>query len=152
MSFSIMLTSEPLPEDDALPGPAAKLGRIVIGSVSESFIAPLVLWDEDQYRNHWREAVRIVLEHRTPAYLLTTACIPEATDFLRTYLLYPIDSEVAIREHLLMTAHLPKEFDLDRPDVGVPPYVVSNEDGERISEWRLPRAQLQAFYESQLSE
>jgi hypothetical protein len=136
--FSIHLSNRPTSSGIAR-------GRIVLGDFEEPFDASLDYWSPADYRRSWRGAILRIVSGTTPSALVTSMADPTAANFLRWWPMYLVDREVRIRESLLFLDHLAAPLDPTNLFTSVPAYCSHGDEGDPISEWRLPVESLASF-------
>ncbi len=145
MTFSIAFQKEPLcyPYDDQTT-PAAS-GLLVLGSTKESFFASLHQWRQRDYEGQWKQAIGILLNERNKAALITEYVGPEASTHLVWWPMYVVGSDVYVQNHLLFYNQLPTPFSLEKASSFLCDRQTVNEEGKRISEWKVTLSDVQAF-------
>lgn len=143
MGFSIKLLAEPVPDLD--PGVRASLGVIRIGDFEERFVASLMYWTPQDYRRHWQQAIRRIVNGSERSCLITSIVDPACSKFLFWWPIYREAQTVFLQNQLLFFDQLSSAFDSSVPFVHVAERRTVNADGERISEWSVPIEELSRF-------
>jgi hypothetical protein len=146
--FSIGFAEETL--TDAEPGETARIGVLRLGSYEERFIAHLNEWHEQDYVEHWRRALARALAGR-PAALVTDMLTPAQSTHLVWWPLWKIGDDLAFHNQLLFF----EMHDITGSGINVEElfglvgeHFTNNDDGEPVSEWRVPVAEVAAFLTS----
>jgi hypothetical protein len=113
----------------------------------ETFESCLCVWTRADYERQWRAAIEQVLDGEASG-LLTAYHDPPMTNFMRWWPMYPIDANVRFQEHMLFMDDIGEPFDLGHLNRYALPYESETEDGQRVSEWAVPREDLVAFLSS----
>lgn len=111
-------------------------GKVVIGPYQESFIAELSFWGIDDYVEHWRTA-EDVLKGGNPVSFIISITDPENSNFIRSWVCYPIEHELVFQEHIIFLDDLDVPFNVSQPHENVQTYEATTEEGDKISEWRI---------------
>jgi hypothetical protein len=111
------------------------IGEIQIDHFRERFTSDHSFWSMAQYEEHWRQA-RQVAAAGYPARFITSITNPKQTNFIRTWVCYPMGGEVVFHEQILFLDQLSQLFDPMNPHAEIRSYERETEDGEEISEWR----------------
>jgi hypothetical protein len=119
-----------------------------LGDFAESFHASLAYWSPRDYRRSWREAIVRLMDGTTPSAFVTSMEDPEVANFIRWWPMFLVDREVRIHEHLLFLDQLAAPLDATNLFASVPAYSSHSDEGEPISEWRLPVESLASFMAS----
>jgi hypothetical protein len=119
------------------PSRALARGRLVLADFAEVFEASLEPWDRRAYRRHWREAITRIIDGSERSALVTSWHDPASANFIRWWPMYRRGPAVVFHEHLLIIEDLPGGLPIDLFEA-VPSYASTTDEGEPISEWRLP--------------
>jgi hypothetical protein len=119
-------------------------GLITIGDYEESFLAASGLWDWQAYERQWRDAARRLLEHRDRTAFVTSFSHPDAHHNFVWPAWYE-DDIVYLQHRLLLRECLPSVLDVDRIHDIIGPRETVTEDGDEISQWTVPLADIAAF-------
>ena len=125
--------------------PQTCLGQITLGSFAERFESPLGFWREEDYERHWRAAVSRIVAGAEKTALLTAMYDPALANFLTWWPMYREQEFVFVQNHLLFMAQLTTRFDIEAIDGFVPTRKTIDDDGEKISEWSVPLAEIAHF-------
>ena len=142
-------------------------GEIILGTEREGFRAPLGYWTATDYAVQWRQAAARLLGPPACAGFFTQVVDPTARRGSRARAPRPPagfaeaakpayfwwvgwreGEEVVFQEQLLIPGQTaPRRFTPADPYWAIGSRVSTNEDGERVSEWRVALADVQAFAE-----
>ncbi|MGV6853455.1 MAG: hypothetical protein ACWA5R_14920 [bacterium] len=111
-------------------------GEIQLDDFRESFLADLSFWSKSDYETHWREASKQLNGGRAVSFI-TSITDPDNSNFIRSWVCYPIDGVLVFQEQILFLEDIPQPFNLNEPHCNVLPYESVTEEGDKISEWRL---------------
>ena len=128
------------------------VGTIVIGSFRERFESPLHFWQQPNYEGQWHQAIRRLVDGAESTALITDLHDPALANFIRWWPKYQIGAEARIHNQLLFMEHLREPFDLGDVYAHVPHYEQTTEDGDRLSEWSVPLADLERFVDGRSAE
>ncbi len=143
--FSISFSEEPLeyPYDD--PSVPAAAGSLVLGKCTEDFLANLGVWDKPDYKSHWTRQLRAVLAGDSRVALIVSYNDPKASTNLEIWRLYRDEDWVRFQNQLLPYSSLPPDFNVSDIDRYIKARVVTDEDGNRISEWNVHIRDIEVF-------
>jgi len=141
--FDIFLTDKPV--EDLDPGVEAVYGQIRLGDFQESFVADVVLWKPSQYLQHWRSAVRRIVEGEERSALITSFLEPSLSRYLVWWPLYRDGQNVRIQNQLRFFDQLRRPFSLERYWDSVDQRRQISDNGEKISEWIVPVEDMKAY-------
>jgi hypothetical protein len=110
-------------------------GEIQIDSFVESFDSDQSFWSQQQYKEQWKSA-STRLKQGLPSLFITSITEPENSNFIRTWVCYPIDGELVFQERILFLDELEIPFNIENPHQNIDPYNSISDDGDPISEWR----------------
>jgi CdiI N-terminal domain len=143
MAFDIALFSDMV--DGSELGNTGQHGHIVIGDETEDFVSLIGFWSPADYRAHWRQAIDRLVNQKSDSCLITSIHDPREVTVISWWLLYPVDGDVALQQALLLLAESKDPFSTADPFASIPRRRIINEDGKRISEWRLPMSDFAEF-------
>ena len=83
-------------------GSAEAFGRIVIGDFRETFVVPLGLWGESDYRASWRAFEVLEGDPRAVACLMTSMTDPVASNFLICWPVYREGADVYVQNAIVL--------------------------------------------------
>lgn len=136
-------------------GGRAVYGRITWGSGStdyETFVAPTDWKSAGWYRRQWDTALRRVIAGERVSTLIVSAGPPDIVpcELWDIWNLGGKDAVLHNRLHLpeAWEGVVPLEFNLHRPWDSAGAYSDISDDGERISEWRVPLHAIEQFISS----
>lgn len=118
--------------------PGLRIGTIRAGNFEERFEAPTEFWTPERYESQWAEAVRRLGPQTPRSCLITSITNPASANFLFWWPMYLIGERVHVQNHVLFFSEIKGSFDPSNPYPHIPERTVTNEDGERISEWIIP--------------
>lgn len=141
--FDLQFLSGPEQDPDE-PDAVFLRGRIVLGGFTEEFRAPVLAWQAADYQRQWLEAARRLLGG--------AGCVGFVTHYAHRdaghHLWWPAWREgdtVHVQSGLLLADELEEPFDPEEPDRHVSPRRTDPGDGEPISEWTVPLADIADF-------
>jgi hypothetical protein len=141
-NFSIGFTG--FDEDD----PLVALGELRLGEVHEYFQSVLGFWELGDYTKSWAIGLRRILAGASISCLATSVTDPATANFVETWPLYREGVDVYVHNKFLFLDQLAHEFDPKAPWESIGPRSVVNEDGQRISEWRVRLDDIRYFLDS----
>ena len=144
MSFAIRIFEEPVGSGPSLTGGNELRGEIEIGDFKEAVVIPISYWSKLDYISHWQRAVKILLDGDESARtaLITEMYDPENALYINCWPIYREGEIVYVHNRLLFTKDLPESFDLEEIGKYMDDREATDEDGNRISEWRTTAAEL----------
>lgn len=126
-------------------------GKIYLGDWSEPFVAPLVYWNIEDYRSHWRAATSHLLQTDLPTCLIAEIFGTHRNDVLQWWLFYPDGPDVLVQQQMTEVGSLDPEFDPNEPWASIPSRSPVGESGLSPSEWRIDRTSIALWSLSQHS-
>ena len=110
-------------------------GLITIGDYQEEFVVSLLTWKVDDYVRQWKAGLER-LKHESASCLVAAMRDLDVSDFINWWILYRIDDDVYIQNQMVFAddAQRPTEENIY---ACIPERVTVNEDGYRISEWKI---------------
>jgi CdiI N-terminal domain len=141
-NFSIGFTG--FDEDD----PLVALGELRLGEVHEYFQSVLGFWELGDYTKSWAIGLRRILAGASISCLATSVTDPATANFIETWPLYREGADVYVHNKYLFLDQLTSEFDPTAPWGSIGPRSVVNEDGQRISEWKVRLDDIRYFLDS----
>ncbi len=138
--FSIQLEDVPLLQD----GAEFYEGTIVLGEYRERFLAAAFLWGPSRYEEQWQAAASALAHGAQRAAFITSFVHPDAS----SNVIWPAWREgetVFVQNRLLFRDQLAAVMDPDRVAALVGERRTTNEDGEVLSEWQVPLADMVRF-------
>jgi len=149
--FKIFTTDERVPESDTNGGRVV-YGKIVIDSFCETFTVSLSSWSREQYDQHWNTALERLIGGADRSALITSYIKPRTRitpdDFLVWWPLYRDGDTVYVQNHLLFFRQLSTPFLPARPWESLRDRQVTNEEGQKISEWVMTVQDIRNFLDS----
>lgn len=132
-------------KDIEVEGDKVAIGTIKIGGFTETFHASLSYWGRENYINQWREALKRLQEGQNKSALITTMYDPKASNFIVWWLLYRVNGEVKVQNHILFLEFLKERFNEQNMYGFIPNREVRTDENEPISEWVLELSDIEAF-------
>jgi hypothetical protein len=117
---------------------AMRVGVIRIGDFEERFESSTEFWSPARYESQWSEALSRLHQKSPRSCLITSITDPANANFIFWWPMYLVDQNVHFQNHALFFSDIEGSFDPDDPYRHVPQRSVTNEQGERISEWIIP--------------
>jgi hypothetical protein len=151
VTFAIEFVGERF--NDELTGETlSRRGLLVLDGHEESFVAPLVLWDELQYESHWLRSLKRLLSPARRSLLVVHAWPPsgafgeiwpcwredDGTAFFQNWLVRMASESVEADDEV-------KRLDPDDLDYDL---VGQRGDSADVSEWTVPVESVQKFVEA----
>jgi hypothetical protein len=144
MAFSIAFLDEPtIYEDDDAATPSA-VGRLVIGDWEEEFVSSLFRWSKEDYHAQWLLAIESPLSGSDKAALIVEYLGPDAGR-LWWWPIYRIEDTAYFQEQILFFDRLKEPFSIERAFSFVKDRQITNEDGDKISEWSVSLSEIKQF-------
>lgn len=129
-----------------LSGELEASGEIVIGGFRETFVAPLVYWNVEDYRSSWSLAAKRLLKGEARSAFVTSIHDPNESKYLTWWPAYRIDGRIVFHQQLLFFEQMPRAFEVVRLFELVPEYTrVSEDERVELSEWKVSLDDLAAF-------
>ena len=124
-------------------------GELVLGEDTEGFHADLGFWAQEDYERQWvRSVARLVGGSAKKGCLVTSVPPLETANFVSWWVLYVIGPDVVAQEQILFLEELDSPFRPETPEVHVRERATQTDEGQAISEWRVPLAAVEAFLAS----
>lgn len=136
VSFCIEFIDDPI--TDLEPGEIAARGKISLGAHVERFVADLSFWNKDQYARQWASAIDSLIKGGDRSALITSMHDPSRSEFVEWWPMWKDGSDIIFRNQLLFLGNLAEPPDFENPGKHIGARRPKNEDGDQISEWRLP--------------
>ena len=143
MMFNIFVKGSLFDRD----GESFLLGAIEGPDLQEDFWAPMGYWGRERYESQWCDGIRTLLAGR-PAALVVSMRDPGIANFIDLWLMYPMGETIVLQNKMLVLSSPSVAFDERGIDASVPVYREYDEDGDRISQWEMPRKHFSAFLDS----
>jgi hypothetical protein len=145
--FSIAVVDGPAPVG-VIPSSEA-VGRIKVGSFTETFPMDLCFWSVDEYRVSWERALReLERAEAATSCLIASITDPAVSNFVWCWPLYREGDVVYVQNSIVFLDGLDEPFDPQEPWRYVQPHSSVDEDGNRISEWVTSASAVRRFRES----
>ncbi|WP_282704300.1 hypothetical protein [Streptomyces sp. CC219B] len=146
--FSIKVIDDSVSEG-ATPSPSEAVGRIWVGSFTETFLMDLSFWSVDEYRRSWEGALRkLEGSEKEISCLIASITDPAASNFISCWPMYRDGDMIHVQNSLIFLDELDEPFDPQEPWRYVEPHREVDEDGNRISEWVTSVSEVRQFRES----
>ena len=134
MAFSVKVLNEPVEE---VYGEPCRWGQININGSSERFQMPLTVWDINQYKQQWNQAIQRIVNGADKDYLVIGLRDPWISDFISLFVLYRKGNEVFIQNQIILCEGNEEQIEnMDLLDL-VEERASHTEDGVEISEWKV---------------
>lgn len=140
LNFDIAFTGETAAEDRSVA-----VGMIRLGGRREFFRAVVGFWTIEENQESWVAMLRRLVAGAKISCLLTSVSNPAEAEFFTAWPLYRYGDDVYVQNHLVFADELDHDFDPDAPWESIEPHRRIDEDGDRISEWRIIRADIEQF-------
>ena len=102
-------------------------------------------WSAAEYRASWSAALRRLINGAEVSCLLVSVSTTEEAEFFTAWPLYRSGDDVYVQNQLIFVDELDHDFDPDAPWESIGPRTILDKDGNRISEWRLTRTDIEEF-------
>jgi hypothetical protein len=142
VSFSINLENEVLMRFDE---PVLR-GEVEINGYTENFFSPIAFWSRKEYLNSWKESLRRGLREGGHAVLVTSMREPEASNFIFYWIVFIEGEQAYIQNRILFLDEISGSFDPDKINSYVSQRAEFNEDGLKISQWKVGVSSIVDFY------
>ncbi|MGC1482994.1 MAG: hypothetical protein WA789_04300 [Candidatus Acidiferrum sp.] len=145
MPFSIAFLGDPVsyPYDD--PTTPEAIGVLVLGEAKEYFGSSLHRWTKQEYETQWRRAIKTFLDGSDSTALITEYVGPQASTHLEWWPIYVMGNAVFIQNHFLFYDQLTAPFSVENAFSFLRERRVTNEEGEKISEWAVTLPEVEEF-------
>lgn len=122
------------------------VGRVQVGSFTETFLMDLSFWTVDEYRQSWREALNeLESTDKATSCLVSSITDPVTSSFISCWPLYRDGELVYVQNSIIFLDELDEPFDPQQPWRHVEPHHSVDEDGNPISEWVTRMSQVRLF-------
>ena len=123
-------------------------GEITIGDFSEKFHASLSYWTHQDYVRQWLSALnKITTFENNKGAIISSMYNPISANFICCWVMYRLGGLVYLQNHILFLDDLSTPFDERNIEKSIPDREQVTEEGERISEWRIPLSDIQRSIE-----
>jgi hypothetical protein len=125
-------------------GEYGNITELHLGDAVERFATSLSFWSAEDYRSQWLNSIGETLQGKQ-GFLLESLVGPVAEhNFVIVWVMYPVGDAIYFQERLL---ELPSEIKrVDDLHGLMKPLETVNEDGEKISTWKVERKHLDAYF------
>ena len=142
--FSIEVES-PASSTEAIDSTHHTIGKITVGSFSETFTMPIGYWTVRDYRDSWCRAIaRLMSDQNAKSCLMASMTDPETTNFLFCWPLYRLEQIVYVQNSIIFLGE-DHPFDPGQPWLSVWDRQTVDDDGNSISEWQTSISAISAF-------
>ncbi len=146
MTFDISFLSGPSIRED---GWAYAVGTIQGDGLEDYFRANLDYWTQKNYEDHWQKAIKRIVETGRPTALITDMSDPSTANFITWWPMWRLGEEVRMQNQILFLDELDAPFNIADPFSSLTDYNGNlTEEGQRISEWRIPITEMIHFLQS----
>ena len=128
------------------PGEKGRMGLLRLGNVEERFVSHFWEWAPQKYMEHWRDALKRVLDGN-PSALITDMRTPAQSSHLVWYPMWRFGDEVIFHNQLLFF----KQYGLRGSRLNTQSLLSlvgkrkTHEDGVPLSEWIVPVSDIKLF-------
>ena len=133
------------------PGPhvdvGQRFGTITVGIHTETFVAQIGYWSQQDYERQWHAAARRLLDGCDRSGFLVSVADPACVEIFRWWPAWREGGRVYVHEQLILLREFDPPFDLADPYRHVGEREQISAEGARISEWRVRIADVAAFVE-----
>jgi hypothetical protein len=148
VSFSICFTGEPDQYLDDDPSVPYSIGRSVAGGLDEGFASTLYEWSKHEYETQWLRSLERLISVEMKVVLITQYVNPAECSNLEWWALYRGNDDVVhVQNHLRFYNQLGSDFSVADASKFLAERITVDEDGNRISEWEVPLAEIRFFVE-----
>lgn len=121
-------------------------GQITIGNFSETFTSSLSYWNKNDYLNQWLNTIKGAIEKNVfTGCLITSMVKPIKKNHIFCWPVYREKNKVYIQNRILFIKDIKGRFDINKISKYVSPHTKVNEDGDKISEWKVSVDDLKIF-------
>jgi hypothetical protein len=119
-------------------------GTIVIGDFQENFTSGLAFWTPEQYLENWCNVLRLMLSGAERGCFIThmDSDLKGDNGYGMAWEFYRLDEVIAFHNRLIIPEAPIEGLASMDPGPWMNDYRSVTEDGQRISEWRIPRKNL----------
>ena len=120
---------------------------IIIDEFSEMMNIPLSYWSVNDYKVNWLSSLEEGLANKKHAALAVSMYEPNNANFIFTWVLYFLESNVFVQNIILFLDDCPS-FTPETINDFIEPRTTHNEEGMKISEWETDLKSVLDFYHS----
>ena len=137
------------PESEAVyvDGECVLPASIIIDEFSEMMNIPLSYWSVNDYKVNWLSSLEEGLANKKHAALAVSMYEPNNANFIFTWVLYFLESNVFVQDIILFLDDCPS-FTPETINDFIEPRTTHNEEGMKISEWETDLKSVLDFYHS----
>lgn len=139
--FDIIISDEPSYSDKE----PILTAKIIINQYSEAFNIPITYWNINKYKENWKISIAEGLQQKKHAALVTSMYEPSNLNFIFVWILYFDNDYVHIQNSVIFLDQYPN-FNINRINEFIPQREIYNEDGIKISEWKVKKNDVIDFY------
>ena len=121
-----------------------EVGEIKILDFTEGFFSSISYWNMSDYLNHWRKGLERIGQGLDSAFI-TNMIDPENANFIEWWVVYVEGDWAYIHNQLLFFDQLEAPFQKDNIYASISPRETYDEDGQKISEWKIALADVLKF-------
>ncbi|MDA3798944.1 MAG: hypothetical protein PF692_07680 [Kiritimatiellae bacterium] len=123
-------------------------GRITIGEFSERLYIPISVWKPGDYFKQWKEGLRRVLNSELDSCLVVAMRkVRWTSDNLEIWPIYNDSEHVFIHNQILFNKDIRKKFVKHDIYYFINERETIDEEGNKISEWKIPIESVKVFYD-----
>lgn len=120
------------------------VGEIQIGDFKETFGVSMRYWSYVQYLEHWKEALGNLFSGDSKGALISSMDNPTVGGgFAVLWVFYRVGADVVFQNRMLILDDCRPPFDPAEVDRWIPERTTHDEDGMRVSEWRVSFSDLE---------
>jgi hypothetical protein len=149
MGFSISLFNEIVTDSEI--SEKNQYGLIQIGDFQERFLASLSYWKPDDYKIHWKNGIRRIIEGADVSCLITSMYDPTTANYIFWWPMYRQGDIIIFQNQILFLNTIRSHFDENNPYEFVGKRRTVNEEGNDLSEWATPIQEITDFFHRKLN-
>jgi hypothetical protein len=144
MQFYIRFRDEVTQAD----GETFEVGEIKIADFTESFHSATTYWNKNDYLNQWKKALERIRQGFESSCFITSMCNPLYANFIFWWVVYIEGDWAHIQNHIFFLNELSEPFQVDKIYSYIQKREIYNEDGNKISEWKIRIEEIESFIAS----
>lgn len=122
-------------------------GQITIGKFIEAFTSSLSYWNQKDYLKQWYHTITGAIENDNFIGCLITSMVnPIKQNHIICWPLYRERDKIYIQNRILFMKDIKEKFDIKKIGEYVSPHIRFNNDGDKISEWKISVDDLKIFF------
>ena len=122
-------------------------GKITLGEFHEKFSMSLSFWKKDEYLRQWKKSLSEAIREGQSC-LITSMVEPIKDNYIFCWPIYNEGDYLIFQNRILFLSDLSEEFKLENLNDYVGERTQYDEDGEKISEWKLKKEEVNTFLQS----